>query len=112
MINKSITKNEGIFFMKKKKQKNKDSIIKMRIIYYHCSTLFFAVYLKSVEILYGPAGCTIPDLPDGCSEYSEYSIRYGCIQNHNLIITANEEILMCGGSQNQKCYRYDKQSQL
>merc|ERR1712223_1798245 len=53
------------------------------------------------EILNGPEGCTMPDLPEG--------INWG----HNMIMTANNDILTCGGANpayKQKCYRYEKTS--
>merc|ERR1712025_771998 len=50
------------------------------------------------EILNGPEGCTMPDLPEG--------INWG----HNMIMTANNDILTCRHGIKQKCYRYDKTS--
>merc|ERR1712038_1544198 len=41
--------------------------------------------VKTSEILNGPEGCTMPDLPKG---------NY----KHNMIMTANNDILICGGS--------------
>ena len=75
----------------------------MRIIYSHCSTLFFfAEYLKSAEMLNGPKECSIGDLPEGG------------VHGHNIIITENEEVLNCGGdwsAYSKICYVYDKESQ-
>merc|ERR1712038_946546 len=58
-------------------------------------------YFNTSEILNGPEGCTIPDLPEGRN------------WGHNMIMTANNDILTCGGAMSaykQKCYRYDKTS--
>merc|ERR1712038_410391 len=41
--------------------------------------------VKTSEILNGPEGCTMPDLPKG-------------VYDHNMIMTANNDILICGGS--------------
>ena len=64
---------------------------------YHYS-IFFAGSVNTSEILNGPEGCTMPDLPKG-------------VYDHNMIMTANNDILTCGGSfLDKKCYRYDKKS--
>merc|ERR1711899_656053 len=58
-------------------------------------------YFNTSEILNGPEGCTMPDLPVGRN------------LGHNMIMTANNDILTCGGGiipYKQKCYRYDKTS--
>merc|ERR1719266_330248 len=58
-------------------------------------------FLNTSEILNGPEGCTMPDLPEGRN------------RGHNMIMTANNDILTCGGGiipYKQKCYRYDKTS--
>merc|ERR1712223_1212503 len=58
-------------------------------------------FLNTSEILNGPEGCTVPDLPEGRN------------RGHNMIMTANNDILTCGGGiipYKQKCYRYDKAS--
>merc|ERR1712223_586519 len=57
-------------------------------------------FFNTSEILNGPEGCTMPDLPEGRN------------WGHNMIMTANNDILTCGGvtPYKQKCYRYDKTS--
>merc|ERR1712001_517251 len=58
-------------------------------------------YFNTSEILNGPEGCTMPDLPVGRN------------LGHNMIMTANSDILTCCGGiipYKQKCYRYDKTS--
>merc|ERR1712223_2166907 len=42
--------------------------------------------IKTSEILNGPEGCTMPDLPKG-------------VYDHNMIMTANNDILTCGGNE-------------
>merc|ERR1711899_533787 len=58
-------------------------------------------FFNTSEILNGPEGCTMPDLPEGHN------------WGHNMIMTANNDILTCGGANpayKQKCYRYEKTS--
>merc|ERR1712079_428371 len=56
--------------------------------------------IKTSEILNGPEGCTMPDLPNGGN------------WAHNMIMTANNDILTCGGvAYRKKCYKYDKKIQ-
>merc|ERR1712223_27449 len=58
--------------------------------------------IKTSEILNGPEGCTMPDLPNGRN------------WAHNMIMTANNDILTCGGALSayeKKCYKYDKKIQ-
>merc|ERR1712223_104583 len=58
--------------------------------------------IKTSEILNGPEGCTMPDLPNGGN------------WAHNMIMTANNDILTCGGfhpDYSKKCYQYDKKIQ-
>merc|ERR1712038_355268 len=58
--------------------------------------------IKTSEILDGPEGCTMPDLPNGRN------------WAHNMIMTANNDILTCGGALSayeKKCYKYDKKIQ-
>merc|ERR1712038_193261 len=58
--------------------------------------------VKTSEILNGPEGCTMPDLPNGGNSA------------HNMIMTANNDILTCGGLLHpyyKKCYKYDKKNQ-
>ena len=57
--------------------------------------------MQSAEILYGPNRCSIGDLPEGG------------IWGHNIIVTANEEVLNCGGvtsPYSKSCYVYEKES--
>ena len=55
-----------------------------------------AEHLKSAELLHGPKGCSIPDLPEA-------------VYYHVLLLTSNSEnILSCGGySSNKNCYNLD-----
>merc|ERR1712038_1297318 len=56
--------------------------------------------VKTSEILNGPEGCTMPDLSNGGN------------WAHNMIMTANNVILTCGGvAYRKKCYKYDKKIQ-
>merc|ERR1712165_255392 len=58
--------------------------------------------VNTSEILNGPEGCTMPDLPNGGT------------WDHNMIMTANNDILTCGGylpDYDKKCYQYDKKIQ-
>merc|ERR1712165_211166 len=58
--------------------------------------------VKTSEILNGPEGCTMQDLPNGGT------------WDHNMIMTANNDILTCGGylpDYDKKCYQYDKKIQ-
>merc|ERR1712048_1311935 len=56
--------------------------------------------VKTSEILNGPEGCTMPDLSNGGN------------WAHNMIMTANNDILTCGGvAYRKKCYKYDKKNQ-
>merc|ERR1712223_367100 len=56
--------------------------------------------VKTSEILNGPEGCTMPDLPNRGNSA------------HNMIMTANNDILTCGGvTYRKKCYKYDKKNQ-
>merc|ERR1711902_159465 len=58
--------------------------------------------VKTSEILNGPEGRTMPDLPNGGT------------WDHNMIMTANNDILTCGGylpDYDKKCYQYDKKIQ-
>merc|ERR1712223_1845567 len=62
----------------------------------------FSGAVNTSEILNGPEGCTMPDL-----------LFWG-VYDHNMIMTANNDILTCGGflpEYGKKCYKYDKKIQ-